>query len=373
LKSAGGITYGYDPEGERVSQSGAGGSISYVNENNLGLTKVLQRTKDGQTVRYVWGAGLLYEVNASAEATYYHYDNYGSTIALTDDNEAVTDRVEYSPFGSIIHREGTHDTPFLFTGFFGNQTDESGLIHMRARFYNPLIRRFVNADPAQQGWNWYAYAAGNPLGFVDPTGLGNASILDAVQTGLSFLGMAPVVGFVADVANSGISVARGNYADASINLAAAVPGFGQAVTGAKFAAAGAGVFGAIRTADRLGDLGRGTSRLPAPSLRTGVGYGAGDTPVRINGDWSINDMKQALLGHPPRGLGSPDIHHGGQMPRGALHEVLPQLHRNNAALHRNRFNQGVTPEMRASDRQLHWWYRAREQGADELLPDWIYD
>lgn len=253
LKSAGGITYGYDPEGERVSQSGAGGSISYVNENNLGLTKVLQRTKDGQTVRYVWGAGLLYEVNASAEATYYHYDNYGSTIALTDDSEAVTDRVEYSPFGSIIYREGTHDTPFLFTGFFGNQTDESGLVHMRARFYNPLIRRFVNADPAQQGWNWYAYAAGNPLGFVDPTGLGNASVINAVQTGLSFLGMVPVVGFVADIANAGISVARGNYADASINLAAAIPGIGQAATGAKFAAAGFGVFGAIRVTDRATD------------------------------------------------------------------------------------------------------------------------
>ena len=37
------------------------------------------------------------------------------------------------------------------------------------------------------------------------------------------------------------------------------------------------------------------------------------------------------------------------------------------------YNQGVTDEMRVSDRQLHWWYRAREQGADELLPDWIYD
>lgn len=39
----------------------------------------------------------------------------------------------------------------------------------------------------------------------------------------------------------------------------------------------------------------------------------------------------------------------------------------------NKYNQGVTPEMRESDRQLHWWYRAREQGVDELLPDWIYD
>ena len=108
-------------------------------------------------------------------------------------------------------------------------------------------------------------------------------------------------------------------------------------------------------------------------VTTGLGYDAGDTPVRIDGDWTENDMKQALLGHPPRGLGSPDIHHGGQMPGGALHEVLPGQHRNNPALHPNTYNQGVTPEMRMEDRQLHWWYRAREQGADELLPDWIYD
>ena len=108
-------------------------------------------------------------------------------------------------------------------------------------------------------------------------------------------------------------------------------------------------------------------------VTTGLGYDAGDTPVRIDGDWTENDMKQALLGHPPRGLGSPDIHHGGQMPGGALHEVLPGQHRNNPALHPNTYNQGVTPEMRMEDRQLHWWYRAREQGADELLPHWIYD
>ena len=108
-------------------------------------------------------------------------------------------------------------------------------------------------------------------------------------------------------------------------------------------------------------------------VTTGFGYDAGDNPVRIDGDWTINDMKQALLGHPPRGLGSPDIHHGGQMPGAAKHEVIPSEHRNNGALHPNKYNQGVTPEMRESDRQLHWWYRAREQGADAILPDWIYD
>jgi hypothetical protein len=104
-----------------------------------------------------------------------------------------------------------------------------------------------------------------------------------------------------------------------------------------------------------------------------AGYGVSDPPVRIAGDWSINDMKQGLLGHPPRGLGSPDLHHADQMPGSGIHELLSDQHRNNSALHPNKFNQGVTPEMREQDRRLHWWYRAREQGADQLLPDWIYD
>ena len=44
---------------------------------------------------------------------------------------------------------------------------------MRARYYNPLIRRFINADPIgfDGGLNWYAYAEGNPVSLVDPFGL----------------------------------------------------------------------------------------------------------------------------------------------------------------------------------------------------------
>ena len=80
-----------------------------------------------------------------------------------------------------------------------------------------------------------------------------------------------------------------------------------------------------------------------------------------------------MLGHPPDGLGHPDLHHGDQMPGASKHEILAGQHRQNPELHPNPYNQGVTSEIRESDRQLHWWYRAREQGADQLLPDWIYD
>jgi len=110
-----------------------------------------------------------------------------------------------------------------------------------------------------------------------------------------------------------------------------------------------------------------------PNPRTGVGYGVTDPPVRVQGSWTEADFKAALQGRPPSSLGRPDLHHAEQMPGSAIHEALPDVHRGNPALHPNRYNQGVTPQMRNQDRQLHWWYRAREEGADQLYPDYIYD
>ncbi|WP_155973372.1 hypothetical protein [Paenibacillus sp. Leaf72] len=48
-------------------------------------------------------------------------------------------------------------------------------------------------------------------------------LLDGVQTALSVVGMIPVVGAVANVANASISAARGNYTGAGLALAASIP------------------------------------------------------------------------------------------------------------------------------------------------------
>ena len=103
----------------------------------------------------------------------YHYDYRGSTVALTDNTGNVTDRMEYSAYGLTTYRSGTTDTPFLFNGRYGVQTEKSGLLYMRARYYNPYLCRFVSADGSgfAGGLNWYAFANGNPVSYLDPFGL----------------------------------------------------------------------------------------------------------------------------------------------------------------------------------------------------------
>ena len=174
LTSANGISYTYDPEGNRISQTDSKGTTHYLIDTVSALPRVLSRTlPDGSTTYYIYGVGLAYQINSGGTTHTYHYDHLGNTIALTDDDGEVTDRWEYSPYGIVTHREGSTDTPFQYSGQHGVMTDSNGLIHMRARYYNPIIRRFINADPIgfAGGTNWYLYANGNPIMYVDPSGL----------------------------------------------------------------------------------------------------------------------------------------------------------------------------------------------------------
>jgi len=81
--------------------------------------------------------------------------------------------VQYAPYGTVSNRTGSTNTPFLLHGALGVMSDSNGLAYMRARYYNPRLMRFVNADPIgfAGGMNAYAFGENNPTGFVDPSGL----------------------------------------------------------------------------------------------------------------------------------------------------------------------------------------------------------
>ncbi len=148
-----------------------------IKESQYGPEFVYYASKD--YTYYVYGPeGLSYEVSYNATSTkeldvkYYHSDHLGSTIALSDTTGTVTDRYSYDVSGLSNHIKGNSSTPFLYVGAYGVQTDPNGLINMRARYYDPHTQRFLTADPSgfSGGLNWYLYANGNPLMYVDIDG-----------------------------------------------------------------------------------------------------------------------------------------------------------------------------------------------------------
>ena len=57
-------------------------------------------------------------------------------------------------------------------GFTGEQYDPvAGMYYLRARFYNPVIGRFIQEDTYYgDGLNLYTYCHNNPVRYVDPSG-----------------------------------------------------------------------------------------------------------------------------------------------------------------------------------------------------------
>jgi len=168
--------YVYNAENQRIAVKNQGKITHYVINPQAALSQVLVKTApDGTATYYVYGLGLIgEETNGAYQA--YHYDLRGSTVALTDASGTVVDRYQYSAFAQLVNHEGSSDTPFLYNGRDGVMSDTNGLYYMRARYYSPEIRRFVNQDVLLgnvadgQSLNRYAYVTGNPVSYVDPFG-----------------------------------------------------------------------------------------------------------------------------------------------------------------------------------------------------------
>ena len=178
LISAGGHSYTYNAEDVRIRNLHAGQDTTYTYDTNCKLSKLLCKTTNNVTTKYVYGHGLIGEetINTNSFKTY-HFDCRGSTIAITNASGAIMDTFEYDTYGKLISHTGPSDVIFGYNGRDGVVTDENGFIYMRARYYSPDMRRFVNADiihgsiSDSTSLNRYAYVNGNPVSFIDPFGL----------------------------------------------------------------------------------------------------------------------------------------------------------------------------------------------------------
>ena len=176
LITADGHTYTYNAEDVRVRNLCTQEDTTYTYNTNCELSQLLQKTTDGVVTKYVYGRDLIGEEANNAFKTY-HFDCRGSTIAITDAAGNITDTFAYDTYGKLLSRTGTSNVIFGYNGRDGVVTDDNGLIYMRARYYSPEMKRFINADIIAGEisnaitLNRFAYANGNPVSFVDPFGL----------------------------------------------------------------------------------------------------------------------------------------------------------------------------------------------------------
>jgi RHS repeat-associated protein len=190
--------YEYDGDDLRLRKTTAGDEVVYIRD---ATGNVLAEYDGANTLlaEYVYANGrqvAKVEPGAGEDSfRFFHSDQLGTALVVTDDSGAVTWRGEYYPFGEEYSSEGTPNQ-YRFTE---RETDQAtGLTYMRARYYNPHLGRFLTVDPvggkvgSSQSWNRYSYVLNNPVRHTDPTGM--ITDVPNTMTGETFGGKPLMVG-----------------------------------------------------------------------------------------------------------------------------------------------------------------------------------
>jgi RHS repeat-associated protein len=194
------LAFVYGPEHQRIKQTVVGGpnpgTTWYLNgEDSLGLSyeKEIKGTGITENKHYVSAGGVVFALFVSRTGTlgstpatatsYFHNDHLGSVVAISDETGAVVERMAFDAWGKRRFVNGTPDVLDSIVGFntdrgytMHEHLDEMGVIHMNGRIYDPLVGRFMSADPFiqdpafAQSYNRYAYVMNNPLAYTDPSG-----------------------------------------------------------------------------------------------------------------------------------------------------------------------------------------------------------
>jgi RHS repeat-associated protein len=98
-----------------------------------------------------------------------------SVIATAKADQSLEVGYAFSPYGQT-QKVGVEDQiagSENSSQYTGRENDNNGLYFYRARYYDPILKRFISEDPIglDGGWNMYSYVNGAPTMFTDPDGL----------------------------------------------------------------------------------------------------------------------------------------------------------------------------------------------------------
>lgn len=192
MTSSDGDEYFYDGNGSRYKASYSDGD-SYFFYSRDG--KLISSFEGSSAINYIYLNGAVVAKHNYTEGglDFFHTDALGSVVAKTDVGGVLVSESRYTPFGLSSYSGSPGQSGDI--GFAGDlEEHDTGLVYMKARFYDPSLGRFYSSDPVDfrvsdaTSFNKYIYAANNPLKYIDPNGESiflAQSMLSAVKAGVA--------------------------------------------------------------------------------------------------------------------------------------------------------------------------------------------
>ncbi len=170
----------YDGETTEFVYSGVWSSKNRAEKIATAATTVyiggIYEQTGSSSTKYIFAGGTRVAVKTDTETYYYYQDHLGSTRVVTNSSGANVEEIHYYPYGETLSDTGSVSVKHKFTS---QELDrETGLYYYGARYYDPVLARFISADPIvpdptnPQALNRYSYVLNNPLKYIDPNGHG---------------------------------------------------------------------------------------------------------------------------------------------------------------------------------------------------------
>lgn len=204
--TAGGVAVAmaYGPDGERLKKTtatpvppGATCPLPAPDKVTLTVTGDIERVTsyvcEGEPAAWVAKTSWRLDVHPDVQrvtpdaggatsSIFLHRDHLATVRLTTDTAGCVASRSAYRPYGDRTQASApavpgcSPANPLEPRGFIGERHDpETGLLYLHARYYDPVIGRFISPDtldPIEDGvgTNRYAYAFNDPINKSDPNG-----------------------------------------------------------------------------------------------------------------------------------------------------------------------------------------------------------
>ncbi len=160
-------TYGYGPDGARLLKEATTDTLfaGPIEIRNYGTANEVVAFYPHEDFRVVDGV-----------TSYLHRDHLASVRFITHTNGEAARLTSYTPYGVPTETNFTAQVAEDTEGFIGERYDEeTGLQYLNARYYDPLLGRFIQPDWLEVtkegvGTNRYAYSFNDPMNKSDPNG-----------------------------------------------------------------------------------------------------------------------------------------------------------------------------------------------------------